>query len=47
MTAGRRRIPAPEHRGPREPREPEPEPGPQPLPEVVWPAHFPTYAGRR
>ena len=47
VTAGKRRLPAAEYLGPREPREPDPTPPPEPLPDPVWPAHFPTYAGRR
>jgi len=49
VTAGRRRLPHPGVAGPPPPREPEPEPEPEfdtSLPEPVWPAHFPTYAGR-
>ncbi|HTN24012.1 MAG TPA: hypothetical protein VL120_08505 [Solirubrobacteraceae bacterium] len=49
VTAGRRRLPHPGVAGPPPPREPEPEPDPEfdtSLPEPVWPAHFPTYAGR-
>ncbi|MEA2148860.1 MAG: hypothetical protein QOD69_690 [Solirubrobacteraceae bacterium] len=45
-TAGKRRMPHPDVLGP-PPPEPEPEPAPDTsLPEPVWPAHFPTYAGR-
>jgi hypothetical protein len=48
VTAGQRRIPHPDVLGPPPPPEPEPEPEPDPsLPEPVWPAHFPTYAGRQ
>ena len=47
VTAGERRIPAARYLEPPAPPEPEAgPPEPEPLPEVVWPAHFPTYAGR-
>jgi hypothetical protein len=50
VTAGKRRIPAQRYLQPNEP-EPDVEPDPyavepEPLPEPIWPAHFPTYAGR-
>ena len=53
VTAGQRRLPSPGLAGPPAPppADPDPEPEPEPdldsaLPEPVWPAHFPTYAGR-
>jgi hypothetical protein len=53
VTAGRKRVPAPRYLEPIEPPERESEPDdpyagePEPLPDPVWPAHFPTYAGRQ
>jgi hypothetical protein len=47
VTAGKRRTPAARYLEPPAPPEPEPEREPEPLPDPVWPAHFPTYAGRQ
>jgi hypothetical protein len=47
VTAGKRRLPHPGVVGPPAPPAPEPEPeADSSLPDPVWPAHFPTYAGR-
>ena len=46
-TAGQRRLPSAGVGGPPAPPEPDPEPElDTSLPEPIWPAHFPTYAGR-